>query len=78
MKEVKRRFTGWAAFGGNVPVSLLQAGTPQDVENYVKRLLDDVAGDGGFILSTGAVLDHAQPENLHALIDTGMKYGVYR
>jgi hypothetical protein len=78
MKEVKRRFAGWAAFGGNVPVSLLQAGTAQDVENYVKRLMDDVAGDGSFILSTGAVLDHAQPENLHALIDTGMKYGLYR
>jgi hypothetical protein len=77
MKEVKRRFAGWAAFGGNVPVSLLQAATPQDVADYVKRLLDDVAGDGGFILSTGAVLDHAQPANLHALIDAGMQHGVY-
>jgi hypothetical protein len=74
MKEVKRRFAGWAAFGGNVPVSMLQAGTPQDVTDYVKRLLDDVAGDGGFILSTGAVLDHAKPENLHALIEAGKAY----
>ncbi len=42
------------------------------------KSLDDVAQDGGFILSTGAVLDDAKPENLHALIDTGKQYGVYR
>ena len=78
MKEVYKRFKGWACFGGNVPVSMMKAGTPADVENYVKRLIDDVAGDGGFILSTGAVLDDAQPENLHAMIDAGKKYGVYR
>jgi uroporphyrinogen-III decarboxylase len=78
MKEVYKRFKGWACFGGNVPVSMLKAGTPAGVEDYVRRLIDEVGCDGGFILSTGAVLDDAQPENLHALIDTGKQYGVYR
>ena len=78
MQAVKKRFSGWACFGGNVPVSMLKAGTPEDVKTYVKRLIDDVAQDGGFILSTGAVLDDAVPENLHAMIDTGKEYGVYR
>ena len=77
MKEVKKKLGGWACFGGNVPGSMLKAGTPPDVENYVKQLIDDVAQDGGYILANGAVLDDATPENLHALIDTGMKYGVY-
>lgn len=77
MKEVKKRFAGWACFGGNVPVSLLKAGTPQEVEAHVKQLLDDVAGDGGYILSTGAVLDDATPENLHAMFDAGREYGKY-
>ncbi len=77
MKEVKKRFTGWACFGGNVPVSILKAGTPQQVEDYTKGLIDDVAGDGGYILSTGAVLDDAEPENLHAMIRTGKEYGKY-
>jgi hypothetical protein len=35
-------------------------------------------GVGGFILSTGAVLDDAQPANLHAMIDAGKKYGGYK
>jgi uroporphyrinogen-III decarboxylase len=78
MQEVHKRFKGWACFGGNVPNSMLKVGKPEMIKDYVKRLIDDVAGDGGFILSTGAVLDDAQPENLHALIDTGKEYGVYR
>jgi len=77
MIEVKQRFNGWACFGGNVPASLLKAGTPAEVVDYVKGLVDNVAGDGGFILSTGAVLDDAQAENLHAMIETGKEFGKY-
>jgi hypothetical protein len=77
MKEVKKKLGGWACFGGNVPASMLKAGTPQDIENYVKKLIDDVAQDGGYILANGAVLDNTTPANLHAFIDTGKEYGVY-
>jgi hypothetical protein len=77
MKEVKRKLGGWATFGGNVPASLLKAGKPQGISDYVKKLIDDVAGDGGFILANGAVLDDSTPENVHAFIDTGKQYGKY-
>lgn len=77
MKEVKKKLGGWACFGGNVPGSMLKAGTPQDIESYVKQLIDDVAQDGGYILANGAVLDDTNPENLHAMIDIGKSYGVY-
>ena len=76
IREVKRRFAGWACFGGNVPSSLLVAATAAEVSAHVKRLIDDVGRDGGYLLSTGAVIDDAKPENLHALIDTGREYGV--
>ena len=56
----------------------MKAGTPQQVETYFTHLIDDVAQDGGYILANGAVLDDSTPENLHALIDTGKQYGVYR
>jgi hypothetical protein len=78
LREVKKRFTGWACFGGNVPSSLLVAGTTAQVQAHVKSLIDDVGQDGGYILSTGAVVDDAIPANLHAMIDTGKEYGVYR
>jgi len=78
LREVKRRFTGWACFGGNVPSSLLIAGKPEEVKTHVRRLINDVGQDGGYILSTGATVDNAVAENLHAMIDTCKEYGVYR
>ena len=45
------------------------------MENYVKKLIGEVAQDGGFMLSTGAVIDDAEPENMHAMIEAGKKYG---
>lgn len=78
LREVKKRFTGWACFGGNVPSSLLIAAKPEEVKTHVQRLIDDVGQDGGYILSTGATVDNAVAENLHAMIDTCKEYGVYR
>ncbi len=77
MNEVKKRWSGWQAFGGNVSASMMSTGTPEDVAGYVKMLLADVAGDGGFVLSPGAVVDHCKPENMHAILDTLKKYGKY-
>ena len=77
LREVKKRFTGWACFGGNLPSSLLIAGNPDDVRDHVRRLIDDVGQDGGYILSTGATVDNALAANLHAMIDTCKAYGVY-
>jgi uroporphyrinogen-III decarboxylase len=78
LREVKKRFTGWACFGGNVPSSLLIAGKPEEVKTHVQRLIADVGQDGGYILSTGATVDNAVAANLHAMIDTCKEYGVYR
>jgi len=78
LREVRKRFTGWACFGGNVPSSLLIAGTPEEVKAHVRRLIDDVGQEGGYILSTGAAVDDAVAANLRAMIDTCKEYGVYR
>ncbi len=77
MVEVKKHFGGKFAFGGNVPGSLLKTGTVEKVEKYVRNLIENVAGDGGYILTAGAVIDVAEPELLHAMIDAGKKYGKY-
>ena len=71
MTAVRDRFRGFGCFGGNVPGALLSIGTPAEVDDHVRRLLFDVAGDGGFILSTGVVADDARPENFAALMEAG-------
>ena len=75
MAAVRDRFLGWSCFGGNVPGSLLSVGSPKDVDDYVRRLLAEVGGDGGFILSTGIVVDDARPENFAAMMEAGRRYG---
>ena len=75
MLAARRALAGRACIGGNVPGTLLDLGTPGEVEDYVVRLIDDVAGDGGFILSTGTVVDEARPENVAALCAAGLEHG---
>jgi uroporphyrinogen-III decarboxylase len=63
---------------GNVPLSILHSGTPDDVRACCKRLIDRVGKGGGFIMDASANLDDAEPENLKAMIEFTKDYGVYR
>ena len=63
---------------GNMPVSLLQTGTPEKVKDYAKKMIDVVGKDGGFIMSTRGVLDEANPELVKVWIDFTKEYGVYK
>lgn len=62
---------------GNVPGTLLQTGTADDVRNYCKELIDVVGKDGGLVVCPRVVPDEVTPENLHAMIDFTKEYGVY-
>jgi len=63
---------------GNVPSSLLQVGSVQDVKEHCKKLIDVVGKDGGYILSPRGSADEVKPENLMAMIEFTKEYGVYR
>lgn len=65
-----------ACIKGNVPVALLHTGTLSATIEYCKQLIAAV-GKGCFILSTGAVIDEANAENLRAMIKCAKEYGVY-
>jgi uroporphyrinogen-III decarboxylase len=62
---------------GNVPSAMLNLGTPQDVKDYCKKLIDTAGKDGGFIMANGAFFDHARPENVKAMVEFTKEYGVY-
>jgi hypothetical protein len=63
---------------GNVPSTLLQTGTVQDVKEHCKKLIDVVGKGGGFILSPRSSTEEVKPENLKAMIEFTKEYGVYR
>jgi uroporphyrinogen-III decarboxylase len=62
---------------GNVPLSIMATGTPDQVRVYCKKLIDTVAKGGGYIMDTSTGLDDAKPENVRALFDFTREYGVY-
>jgi hypothetical protein len=78
IQRAKDVLKGHMCIQGNVPSSLLQTGSVQDVKNYCKNLIDTVGKDGGFILSPRSSTDEVKPENLRAMIDFTHEYGVYQ
>jgi hypothetical protein len=77
MTEVKKIVGDTLCIGGNVPASLLLAGSVQDVKDYCKRLIDTVGKGGGYIMAMGTSLDEGKADTLHAMIDFTKEYGVY-
>jgi len=76
----KEIFGDYACIRGNVPGSLLITGTPQQVENYVKKSIEGCMEGGGYIVDGGVsgIPDEAKLENVKAMTDAVFKYGVYR
>ena len=62
---------------GNVPLSMLVTGTPDDIMAYCKKLIDIVGKGGGFIMDASTVVEDAKPENVRAMFDFTKEYGVY-
>ena len=77
MLKARTALAKTACIMGNVPASLLVTGTTEGVKKHCQELIDSVGRDGGFILSCGAVLDEAKPENLKMMLDTAKNYGNY-
>lgn len=77
MARAKEILGDVACIKGNVPAALLQTGTPEATVAYCKRLIETAGKGGGFILSTGAVIDDAKAENIRAMIQCAKEYGVY-
>lgn len=76
--KAKETLGGIACINGGVPNSLLISGTPDEVKDYCKMLIDILGKDGGFMMETGALLDEAKPENVKAMFEFTKEYGVYK
>ena len=75
--KAKEVLGGHLCIRGNVPSSLLQVGTVQQVKDYCKKLIDEVGIDGGFIMSPRSSIDEVKPENLMTMVEFTKEYGVY-
>ena len=62
---------------GGMPVSLLSTGTPQQIRDQTKKLIEGVGREGGFIMSARTVLDDAKPELVKVWAECTREYGRY-
>jgi len=75
-KEFGDALTFW---GGGVDVQqMLPYGTPQMIEDEVKRRIEDLAPGGGFVFAaTQAIQSDTPPENVMAMWRGLERYGIY-
>ena len=78
IEEVHRALGHRFCISGGIPNDLLAFGTPQEVRDCCKRVIDAVAGDGGYIMDASAIMqDDTKVENLRAMTEFTREYGVY-
>jgi len=78
MVKAKEVVGDTTCIAGNIPVSKILSGTPEEIRRLCKELIDGAGRNGGYIMTCGCSMDEAKPDTLHAMIDFTKEYGVYR
>ncbi len=63
---------------GNVPSSIMVSGTPQDVKDCCRDLIEKCGKGGGYILAGGCMATESNPDNFRAMMQAAKEYGTYR
>lgn len=66
-------------FWGDISPSMFMSGSPQEIKDYVKELIDMFSDTGSLIIdgSVSGIPSEAKPENVQAMMETVFDYGVY-
>lgn len=78
MARAKKILGNHACIAGNIPSSVLYTGTPQEVRESCRQLIETCAPGGGYILTGGVGMNKGNPDNLRAVMEAAKEYGVYK
>ena len=78
MARAKKILGDRNCISGNVPTSLICTGTPKEVKEYCRNLIEVCGKEGGYILNGGASVHNATAANLRAMMEAAKEYGVYK
>ncbi len=80
IRKAKEMMGDYVCIRGNIPASLFVTGTPKQMDEYVKKCIEDCAEGGGYLVDGGVVgiPNEARHENVAAMTEAVYKYGVYR
>jgi uroporphyrinogen-III decarboxylase len=75
---MKRLYGSRLCLMGNVDLNILGQGSPEEVEEEVRKLIGDIGPGGGYIVSSGnSLAAYLRPENVLALGKAVRKHGQY-
>jgi uroporphyrinogen-III decarboxylase len=76
--EVHKAIGDRFCLSGGIPNFLLSYGTPDQVREHCRKVIDGVARDGGYVADASAIMQNdTRTENLRAMTDFIREYGVY-
>jgi len=78
-KELKRRFNKELVFWGAIDSQyILPQGSTREVEDEVKRRIEDLAEDGGYVLAAvHNIQSDVPPSNIVTMFEAGKRFGRY-
>jgi uroporphyrinogen-III decarboxylase len=76
--ETHKKIGDMFCLSGGISNTLLSFGTADEVRQCCKKVIDEVAGDGGYVLDAEAIMqDDTNVENMRAMTDYVREHGVY-
>ena len=76
--KAKKELGDMCCIMGNVPTSLMMTGTPEEVKEYCRKLIEACGEGGGYILGGGANIDAGPEANMRAMMAAAREYGTYQ
>jgi uroporphyrinogen-III decarboxylase len=77
MGRAKQALGDRCCISGNVPASLIATGSPGEVKDYCRKVIETCKPGGGFILAAGTnSVEGANIANLRAMVEAAAEYGV--
>ena len=68
--EVHEKVGDRFCISGGIPNDLLAFGTPDELRDCCRKVIEGVAGDGGYIMDASAIMqDDTKVENLRAMTE---------
>jgi hypothetical protein len=78
MAKAKKAVGDKCCIVGNVPASLVITGTPQQVKESCRKLIEDCAPGGGYVLAGGCqATETKNPDNFRVFMEAAVQYGTY-
>lgn len=79
MANAKKMIGDTCAISGNVPASLVVTGTPKEIKECCRQLIETCAPGGGYTLAGGATATEVKnPDNFRAFMEAAVEYGTYK